>query len=52
MNASQLMKAVQFLRLHATFLGSGSHSPFLIHIDMLGPLSTSPEEQVKVTLSP
>ena len=41
------------LRLwQATSLGSGSHSPFPMHVDELGPVSTSPEEQVKLTLSP
>ena len=38
--------------LHATSLGSGSHFPFSIHVDELGPVSTSSEEQLKVTLSP
>ena len=38
--------------LHTTSLGSGSHSPFSIHIDVLGPVSTSPEEQLKMMLSP
>ena len=27
---------------HSTFLGSGSHSPFPIHIDVLEPVSTNP----------
>ena len=40
------------LPLHSNSLGSGSHSPFLIHVDVLGPLSTSPSGQVNVTLVP
>ena len=36
--------------LHITSLGSGSHSPFLIHVAVLGPVSISPEGQVKVTV--
>ena len=33
-------------------MGLGSHSPFPIHIDLLGPVSTSPGGQVKVMLVP
>ena len=38
--------------MHTTFLGSGSHSPFPIHIDELGPLSDDLDGQVNVMLSP
>ena len=38
--------------IHSTSLGSGSHSPFPIHIDVLEPVSTNPGEQVKVIVLP
>ena len=38
--------------MQSTSLGSGSHSPFLIHVDELGPLSISSERQVNVTSIP
>ena len=38
--------------LHSTSLGSGSHSPFLIHVEELGPLSMNSEWQLKLTLDP
>ena len=40
------------LPLHATSLGSGSHSPFSIHVVELGPLSTIPGRQENETLFP
>ena len=30
---------------HSTFLGSGSHFQFSMHIEVLGPMNVSPEEQ-------
>ena len=33
-------------------LGSGSHSPFPIQVDELGPVSTSPGGQLKVVVVP
>ena len=38
------------LLLHSTSLGSGSHSPFPMHVDAFGPESISPREQANVTL--
>ena len=35
-----------------TSLGSGSHSPFPIHVDELGPLSTAPVGQINVMPAP
>ena len=35
-----------------SWLGSGSHSPFSIHVDDLCPTSTSPGGQLKVILLP
>ena len=40
------------LLLHSTSLGSGSHSPFPMHVDEFGPESISPGEQANVTLAP
>ena len=40
------------LLLHTTSLGSGSHSPFSMHVDAFGPESTSPGGQANVTLAP
>ena len=40
------------LPLHATSLGSGSHSPFSIHVDVFAPVRTNPDEQLKLTLLP
>ena len=40
------------LPLHTTSLGSGSHSPFSIHVVELGPLSTIPGRQENETLFP
>ena len=40
------------LTLAFHLLGSGSHSPFLIHVDDLGPMSTSSDGQEKLTLLP
>ena len=37
--------------MHITFLGSGSHSPFSIHVIIVGPLNT-PEEQDKLKVDP
>ena len=33
-------------------LGSGSHFLFSIHVDTLGPVSTSPGKQANVTFAP
>ena len=33
-------------------LGSGSHSPFLVHVDEVGPTSVSPLLQLNVMFSP
>ena len=38
--------------LHSTSLGSGSHSPFLLHVDVLGPRSTCSGGQLKETVVP
>ena len=38
--------------MQCTSLGSGSHSPFIIHVDNIGPLKPSPGMQLKVTLVP
>ena len=38
---------VRFPPLHFVSLGSGSHSPFLIHVDEFGPVSTSPRGHVR-----
>ena len=35
-----------------TSLGSGSHSPFPIHVHVLGPLSIAPVGQMNAILSP
>ena len=35
---------------HWRLPGSGSHSPFLVHIDVLGPLSSSPAGQANTTM--
>ena len=35
---------------HINPLGSGSHSPFPIHIDELGPVSTCPGGQLNLTV--
>ena len=40
------------LLLHSTSLGSGSHSPFRMHVDEFGPESISPGGQANVTLAP
>ena len=40
------------LLLHSISLGSGSHSPFPMHVDEFGPESISPGEQANVTLAP
>ena len=40
------------LLLHSTSLGSGSHSPFPMHVEVLGPERISPGEQANVTLVP
>ena len=37
---------------HATSLGSGSHSPFPIHVDELDPLRVCPGGQVNVIFCP
>ena len=48
MNFSVLDIGAQYvLPLHSASLGSGSHSPFPIHVDVLGPVSTSPTGQSK-----
>ena len=41
---------VTVVPVHSTSLGSGSHSPFLRHVDELDPLSTCPDGQVNVTV--
>ena len=46
------IKRVHFLPSHISPLGSGSHSPFPVHIDELDPVSTSPGGQLKVTVLP
>ena len=38
--------------LHSTSLGPGSHSPFPIHIVVLGPMRTYSGGQTKVTVAP
>ena len=38
--------------MHTTSLGSGSHFPFPIHIDELGPLSDDPDRWVNVIFFP
>ena len=38
--------------MHSACLGSGSHSPFSIHVVVLGPVSTSPEGQEKLKILP
>ena len=40
------------LWVHLTSLGSGSHSPFHIQIDELGPMNTHPRGQTKSTVVP
>ena len=35
--------------LHLTSLGLGSHCPLSMHVVVLGPVSTSPGEQLNVT---
>ena len=40
------------LQLSCPVCRSGSHSPFPIHVDVLGPVSTSPGGQLNVTLVP
>ena len=45
-------KKKQILPSHSSPFGSGSHSPFPVHIDELDPVSTSPGEQLKVTVLP
>ena len=34
----------------STFLGSGSHFPFSMHVEVFGPLSMSPEGQLRMTV--
>ena len=38
--------------LHSTSLGSGSHSPFPIHVAKLGPVIINPVGQLNMMLSP
>ena len=38
--------------MHLACLGSGSHSPFSIHVVVLGPVSTSPGGQEKLKVLP
>ena len=38
--------------LHMSPLGSGSHIPFSLHVAVWGPISSSPEGQLKVTVVP
>ena len=45
-------KKVNSIPSHSSPLGSGSHSPFPVHIDELDPVSTSPGGQLKVTMLP
>ena len=40
------------LPLHITSLGSGSHSPFSVHVVVLGPVSSIPGGQVNVIVFP
>ena len=40
------------LPLHTTSLGSGSHSPFSMHVVMLGPFSSIQGVQVNVIVLP
>ena len=40
------------LPLHSTSLGSGSHSPFSIHVVVFCPTSSIPGGQVNVTVFP
>ena len=35
-----------------SWLGSGSHTPFSIHVAELGPMSTIPAGQLKLTVLP
>ena len=50
MNACE--KYRESLPLHLSLLVSGSHFPHAVHVAELGPLSTSPGEQLKVTVLP
>ena len=36
--------------MHLIFLGSGSHSPFPIHVDVVGPVRTNSGGQLNVAL--
>ena len=38
--------------MHFTLLGSGCHSPFLIHVDDSGPKSMKSKWQLKLTVVP
>ena len=38
--------------MHSACLGSGSHSPFSIHVVVLGPVSSNPGGQVKLKILP
>ena len=46
------IKNSDHLPMHLACLGSGSHSPFSIHVVVLGPVSTSPGGQEKVKMLP
>ena len=41
-----------YIPLHVTFVGSGSHSPFSIHVVVLGPVSTIPGGHVNMMVVP
>ena len=43
---------VVMIFIHAASLRSGSHFPFPIHVDALGPESINPEVQVRDTSAP
>ena len=43
---------VPYLPLQFKLVGSGSHSPFSIHVVVLGPVSTSPGGQEKLATVP
>jgi hypothetical protein len=43
---------IPFDELHMSPLGSGSHSPFPVHVAELCPVSTDPGRQLKVIVLP
>ena len=38
--------------MHSASLGSGSHSPFSIHVVVMGPVSSNPGGHVKLKMLP